>query len=52
MDDHATSAAKVGLAWVGFWFGSLTLQDWVLIATLVYTLLQIVIAIRRVWKDR
>lgn len=51
-DNHASSAAKVGVAWAGAAIGAFTLQDWVLIATLVYTVLQIALAIRRFWKER
>lgn len=43
--DHY-AGLKVALAWFGTFFGALTLQHWVLTATLIYTLLQIYLLVR------
>ena len=47
-DDHSTRAAwfKMALAWMLTGAGSVTLQQWVQIAALVYTLLQIYLLVR------
>ena len=42
--------AKVILAWVAAIFGSVTLNQLVLGATLIFTLLQIFMILRRLWK--
>jgi hypothetical protein len=39
-----TVVGKLGIAWAGF-FAGMSLGDWVLLATLVYTLLQITLLI-------
>ena len=39
-----TVVGKLGIVWVGF-FAGMSLGDWVLLATLVYTLLQITLLI-------
>lgn len=49
-ETHVTS--KVIIAWAGTMLGAVTLQQCVLGATLVYTLLQIVIAVRRIISGR
>lgn len=38
---------KVAIAWIGMFIGSITLSDLVLFATLVYTIIQIALAIRK-----
>ena len=47
MTDDKHGTAKVLLAWAGTAIGALTLQEWVLITTLVYTSLQSVLALRK-----
>ncbi len=41
MDDLQTTA-KLALAWAGALIGAITLQNWVLILTAIYTILQII----------
>lgn len=48
----AVGKATPPLAVVGVEAAGLTLQDWVLISTLVYTVLQTVHLIYKFWKDR
>jgi hypothetical protein len=47
-DDTTPFAAclKVAAAWIGYLFGSITLQNLALAATLVYTVVQLYILIR------
>jgi len=54
MNDHETNMAtlKVLVAWLGVWFGGVSLSSLVLTATLVYTLLQIFILLRRLWRGK
>ena len=49
MNDHDVNAAffKVAIAWVGVFLGSITLSDLVLFATLIYTIIQIALAVRK-----
>ena len=51
-DDHDTTAAllKVLLAWAGTLFGGFSLSTAVLGATLVFTLLQIYVLVRKIIK--
>lgn len=53
MNDHEVNAAffKVALAWVGVFIGSITLSDLVLFATLVYTIIQIALSVRKWIRD-
>jgi hypothetical protein len=50
--DHNTNMAmiKITLAWVGATIGAVSLTQWVLISTLIFTLLQILVLIRKIWK--
>ena len=50
--DHDTNMAlfKVMIAWAGTMFGGVTLSGLVLTATLVYTVLQIIILVRKMIK--
>ena len=43
------ASVKVAIAWVGTTLGAITLNQWVLIATLVYTVLQIALSIKKFW---
>jgi len=60
MTDHANSSEYIAaatkasppLAVTAATLGGMSLQDWVLIATLLYTLLQIVLLIRRALKGK
>lgn len=47
-DDHSTRMAwfKMAVAWLLTGVGSISLQEWVQIAALVYTLLQIYLLVR------
>lgn len=45
-DDTNAAFFKMAVAWAGAAFGSLTLQDYVLWATLIYTLVQIYLLVR------
>jgi len=47
-DDHSTRMAwlKMAVAWLLTGVGSVSLQDWMQIAALVYTLLQIYLLVR------
>ena len=53
-DDNETHAVifKALVIWAGTVFGGLTLSSLVLSATLVYTTLQIIILIRKMWKGQ
>lgn len=52
--DHDTNSAiiKILAAWLGVTFGGLTLSTLVLSATLLFTVLQIVVLIRKIWKGQ
>ena len=52
--DHETNVAmlKVLAAWAGLFFGGITLSDLVLAATLIFTVLQIIVMIRKLWKGQ
>lgn len=52
MSEQDHSLIKVLIAWVGAVYGALTLSQLVLFATLVYTVLQIVVLIRKIWKGK
>lgn len=43
---------KLAIAWIGASFGTLTLNQWVLVATLIYTIIQIVIGLRKLWNGK
>lgn len=49
--DTPTAAVKVAVAWAGGFIG-IQLSDWVLLATLIYTLLQIYFLLRDKWRRR
>lgn len=51
-NDHDTNAAlaKVLIAWLGTMFGGVTLSGLVLGATLVFTVLQIFILLRKLYR--
>ena len=51
-NDHETNAAmiKVMIAWIGTMFGGITLSSLVLTATLIYTILQIILVVRKLIK--
>jgi len=53
-NDHETNMAmfKVMLAWAGTMFGGVTLSSLVLTATLIFTLLQIYILVRKLWRGQ
>jgi hypothetical protein len=40
------------LSWLGWFFGALTLSQWVMSATLIYTALQIYISLRKIYRER
>jgi hypothetical protein len=48
----STIAVKAALIWMGTLFGGVTLSSLVLGATLVYTVLQIVVLVRKIWKGQ
>ena len=52
MTDDNTNAMnlKLIIAWIAAIFGSLTLNQLVLWATLIFTVLQIFMILRRLWK--
>lgn len=52
--DHDTAMATVKLiiVWVGTMVGGITLSDMVLTATLIFTLLQIFMLLRRLWNGQ
>ena len=51
-NDHDTNTAlvKLAIAWFGTLLGGVSLSSLVLGATLVYTLLQITVVLRRFWR--
>jgi len=49
--DTNTTLLKVAVAWFGTLFGGITLSGLVLSATLIFTILQIYVLIRKIWKD-
>ena len=53
-DQHDTNMTMIKLmvAWAGTVFGGVTLSGLVLGATLIYTLLQIIVLIRKMWKGQ
>jgi len=52
MNDHDTNAASIKLfiVWLGAVAGTVTLNQLVLGATLIFTVLQIFMLCRRLWK--
>ena len=42
----------LAISWMGWFFGSVTEAQWVMTATLVYTVLQIYISIRKILRER
>jgi len=52
MSEHDHATIKILIAWVGAIYGALTLSQLVLFATLVYTVLQIVVLVRKMWKGK
>jgi hypothetical protein len=44
-DETKAAICKVGIAWIGG-FAGMKLSDWVLLATLIYTVLQIIILLK------
>lgn len=54
MNDHDTHTAtlKLIIVWAGTLAGGITLSDLVLTATLIFTLLQIFMILRRLWKGQ
>lgn len=52
--DHDTNAAiiKIMAAWMGVMFGGITLSSLVLTATLIFTVLQIIVLIRKIIKGQ
>jgi hypothetical protein len=51
-NNHDSAGVKLLIAWAGTLMGGVTLSDIVLFATLIYTLLQIAILIRRLYKGQ
>ena len=53
-DDQETNVAmfKILVVWAGTTLGSISLSSLVLGATLVYTLLQIFVLLRKIWKGK
>lgn len=51
-NQHDTNVAtmKILIAWIGAAVGSISLSDLVLTATLIFTVLQIVVLIRKLWR--
>jgi len=49
-NDNSAVVLKMVVAWFGAVFGSISLSDAVLAATLAYTLLQTYILLRNLWK--
>jgi len=52
MNDHESNAItmKLLVSWIGALAGGITLNQLVLSATLIFTVLQIFMIIRRLWK--
>ena len=50
-DAHVITT-KLLLIWLGTTFGSLSLSKLVLTATLIYTVLQIAVLVRKMWKGQ
>lgn len=52
-DDTGWVWFKVALAWVGWFIGSVTLTQWVMLATLIYTVTNTIFLLRdKWWRDR
>jgi hypothetical protein len=52
-DDAGWVSFKVALAWVGLIVGSVTLTQWVMLATLIYTLANTFFLLRdKWWRDK
>ena len=53
-DQHETNLTllKLLIAWAGTVFGGVTLSGLVLGATLIYTVLQIIVLIRKMWRGQ
>lgn len=51
-EDHETNSAlfKVLIAWVGTAVGGMSLSNFVLITTLIFTLIQIFVIVRKIWR--
>jgi hypothetical protein len=47
-----SDSEKTGIAWIGTILGYVTLSDVVLVATLIFTILQILLALRKLIKGR
>jgi len=50
--NHESAGIKLTIAWLGTVIGGVTLSDLVLIATLAYTLLQIFVLVRKMYKGQ
>lgn len=52
--DHDTNLAliKILAAWLGVTFGGLTLSSAALTATLIFTALQIIVLLRKMWRGQ
>ena len=50
VNDHHFAVFKVFLAWMGLTFGAVTLNQWALLATLCYTLIQSAIGLRKLFS--
>jgi hypothetical protein len=48
--DKTASLFKLLLVWFGTTFGTITLNQWVLGATLVYTVLQIMLSVKKLFR--
>ena len=48
--DTNTTLVQLAIAWIGTLVGGVSLSSLVLGATLVYTLLQITVVLRRFWR--
>jgi hypothetical protein len=50
--DRELAAIKMSIAWLGTMLGSFTLSEIVLLATLIYTVLNIIKLVRDLWRTR
>lgn len=54
MNDHDSNVAtfKIALAWIGMLVGGITLSDIALTTTILFTVLQIFVLLRKIWLGK
>lgn len=50
--DSNVATAKIVIAWIGMLIGGITLSDIALTTTILFTVLQIVVLLRKIWRGQ